>query len=47
MTIGRREDWELAVREADEALKNVSDKRLQDIDPKLQFYTAKLGKSSI
>jgi hypothetical protein len=45
VTIGRREDWEMAVREADEALKQTSEKRLQDIDPKVQFYTSKLVSS--
>jgi hypothetical protein len=45
VTIGRREDWEMAVREADEALKQTSEKRLQDIDPKVQFYTNKLVSS--
>jgi hypothetical protein len=42
VTIGRREDWEMAVREADDALKQTSETRLQEIDPKVQFYTNKL-----
>jgi hypothetical protein len=42
VTIGRREDWEMAVREADEALKQTSETRLQEIEPKVQFYTNKL-----
>jgi len=42
VTIGRREDWEMAVREADEALKQTSEIRLQEIDPKVQFYTNKV-----
>ena len=41
VTIGRREDWETAVREADEALKQSSEKRLEDIDPKIRAYTNK------
>jgi len=43
VTIGRREDWEMAVREADEALKQTSETRLEEIEPKVQFYTVKLG----
>ncbi|CAF0924621.1 unnamed protein product [Adineta steineri] len=42
VTIGRREDWELAVREADDSLKQTSETRLEEIDPKVQFYTTKL-----
>ncbi|CAF0937841.1 unnamed protein product [Rotaria sordida] len=42
VTIGRREDWEMAVREADEALKQTSETRLEEIEPKIQFYTSKL-----
>ena len=45
VTIGRREDWEMAVREADAASKQSSETRLEQIDPKVQFYTTKLGKS--
>ena len=45
VTIGRREDWEKAVREADDALKQTSEKRLQEIDPKIRFYTKKLAPS--
>lgn len=41
VTIGRREDWESAVREADNALKQTSEKRLENIEPKIQFYTDK------
>lgn len=44
VTIGRREDWESAVREADDALKQNSDKRLGDIESKVNFYTKKHGK---
>lgn len=43
VTISRREDWELAVREADGALKQSSETRLQEIDPKVQFFTTKSG----
>ena len=46
VTISRRDDWELAVRDADAAVKQPSEKRLEDIEPKLQFYTTKLGKWS-
>ncbi|CAF1347847.1 unnamed protein product [Adineta steineri] len=42
VTIGRREDWESAVREADAALKQTSETRLTEIEPKVQFYTNKL-----
>lgn len=45
VTIGRREDWEMAVREADESLKQTSEKRLENIEPKIQFYTNKLAPS--
>ena len=45
VTIGRREDWEMAVREADAASKQTSETRLEEIDPKVQFYTSKLGTS--
>ncbi|CAF0804073.1 unnamed protein product [Adineta ricciae] len=45
VTIGRREDWELAVREADQAVKQTSETRLEEIDPKVQFYTSKTGGS--
>jgi len=41
VTMGRREDWESAVREADDALKLTSEKRLENIEPKIQFYTDK------
>jgi hypothetical protein len=41
VTIGRREDWEQAVRQADEALKETNETRLEGIEPKLQFYTNK------
>jgi hypothetical protein len=47
VTIGRREDWEMAVREADDSLKQTSEKRLQGIEPKVQFYTQKLGKNQL
>ena len=43
VTIGRREDWEMAVREADDALKQPSETRIRDTEPKVQFYTNKLG----
>jgi hypothetical protein len=43
VTIGRREDWETAVREADEANKLTNETRVQEIEPKVQFYTTKLG----
>ena len=43
VTISRREDWELAVREADQAVKQTSETRLEEIDPKVQFYTSKTG----
>jgi hypothetical protein len=43
VTISRREDWEMAVREADESLKQTSETRLEEIEPKVQFYTTKLG----
>ncbi|CAF1185720.1 unnamed protein product [Adineta ricciae] len=43
VTIGRREDWESAVREADDAIKQTSEKRLENIEPKIQFYTNKMG----
>ncbi|CAF2533376.1 unnamed protein product [Rotaria sp. Silwood2] len=39
VTIGRREDWEMAVREADEAIKQTNEKRLEEIEPKIHFYT--------
>lgn len=39
ITISRRDDWEMAVREADEAIKETNEKRLQDIQPKVEFYT--------
>ncbi|CAF0744716.1 unnamed protein product [Rotaria sordida] len=42
VTIGRREDWEMAVREADEAIKQTNEKRLQEIEPKVHFYTKRL-----
>ncbi|CAF5029289.1 unnamed protein product, partial [Rotaria socialis] len=42
VTIGRREDWEMAVREADETIKQTSETRLEGIEPKLQFYTSKI-----
>jgi hypothetical protein len=42
VTISRREDWEMAVREADESLKQTSETRLEEIEPKVQFYTTKL-----
>ena len=45
VTIGRREDWEMAVREADESLKQTSEKRLEDIEPKIVYYTNKLAPS--
>ena len=45
VTIGRREDWEMAVRQADEANKQTSENRLQDIEPKIQFYTNKVVSS--
>ncbi|CAF1370201.1 unnamed protein product [Rotaria magnacalcarata] len=41
VTIGRREDWETAVREADDAIKQTSEKRLQNIESKVQFYSKK------
>jgi len=43
VTISRREDWEMAVREADESLKQTSETRLEEIDPKVQFYTTKIA----
>jgi hypothetical protein len=43
VTIGRREDWEMAVREADDSIKQTSETRLEEIEPKVQFYTKKLG----
>jgi hypothetical protein len=43
VTISRREDWETAVRDADESLKQTSETRLEEIEPKVQFYTSKLG----
>ncbi len=43
VTISRREDWEQAVREADESLKHISETRLEEIEPKVQFYTTKIG----
>ncbi|UJR37681.1 hypothetical protein I4U23_030376 [Adineta vaga] len=43
VTIGRREDWESAVREADDAIKQTSEKRLENIEPKIHFYTKKIG----
>lgn len=46
ITMNRRDDWELAVKEADQALSETSDKRLEQIDPKIEFYTAKLKKSA-
>ncbi|CAF0782418.1 unnamed protein product [Rotaria sp. Silwood1] len=42
VTIGRREDWEMAVREADEAIKQTNEKRLEEIEPKVHFYTKRL-----
>jgi hypothetical protein len=42
VTISRREDWEQAVREADESLKHISETRLEEIEPKVQFYTTKI-----
>lgn len=43
VTISRREDWEMAVRQADESIKQTSETRLEDIEPKVQFYTAKFS----
>ncbi|CAM4802181.1 unnamed protein product [Rotaria magnacalcarata] len=45
VTIGRREDWEMAVREADETIKQTSETRLEEIEPKVQFYTSKITTS--
>jgi hypothetical protein len=45
VTISRREDWETAVRDADESLKQTSETRLEEIEPKIQFYTSKLAPS--
>ena len=45
VTMSRREDWESAVKEADLALSQTSEKRLEDIEPKLQFYTSKTTSS--
>lgn len=45
VTIGRREDWETAVKEADGALKLSNEGRLQEIEPKIEFYTKKIGSS--
>jgi hypothetical protein len=47
VTMSRREDWELAVREADEAVKQIASTRLKGIEPKLEFYMAKLGRKVI
>lgn len=44
VTISRREDWEMAVREADESIKQTSETRLEGIEPKVQFYTAKFSR---
>ena len=41
VTISRRDDWEMAVREADESLKQTSETRLENIEPKVLFYTKK------
>lgn len=46
VTIGRREDWEMAVREADGSIKQSSETRLEEIEPKIQFYTSKLSKKN-
>lgn len=43
VTMSRRDDWEMAVREADDSLKQSSETRLENIEPKVQFYTAKFS----
>ena len=44
VTIGRREDWESAVREADGALKKLGDARVREIESKIESYTKRSGK---
>ncbi|CAF1180523.1 unnamed protein product, partial [Didymodactylos carnosus] len=43
ITIGRRDDWEMAVSEANEALNQSPAQRLQEMEPKFDFYTQKIG----
>ncbi|CAF0917537.1 unnamed protein product [Didymodactylos carnosus] len=43
ITIGRRDDWEMAVSEANDALNQSAEQRLQEMEPKFDFYTQKIG----